>query len=1410
MAWVNPAEYPAAGSSSAIVERSSTEGTLATYNYALRIRDDGRVELRFTSGADYSVSEALVTPMAIPLEIWTHVSASFNHEDGTMAIHFNGVQVAIKQSAHRPGTFGFGIHRTRVGPRFVGHLNEVAFFNRPLDVDEVRHYMRGLHSVSHERMVAYYNFDDGTSAVLANPGDALYDAANPGRHYGTSGRNDWWWGQVEDHAPGYERDWLNHWANAATLQGSVFLVEDDTSPVRFTETDTNLDGIPDWWYQLFAFDPQGPSIAYQDASGDGLWNITKYHLYLVDNRYNPHKRDSFGDGVPDGERDADGDGLSNLFEQNVSGTRVDMADTDDDGLTDWEEVTGKRLLPFWWDIHQDWLDAYDDFNNGLIPSLPAPPNPEDYLNMSAGVVTPSNPLSSMSPERSGFLRVDGAGYVEVQNQARHALRAWTLQAWVNPDDSNVNGGAIVRRTVFNPYRNATGINYEMGLEPDADGNLRLYALYENIPSSGSSTVVRVNGTGPAEVPNPAHENIVPRASEVPPNVEASHRPMGWTHVAASYDPENHTLRIYVNGTEVSHTTSAFEPGGLGLDEYLIFGGNLRFGEDFIGGIDSIMILGGVSSAEEIMASSQGENRYEQAVLGYPSPVGNSLAGGAFQVLSPQDAVQEDHVPNEVVVRFNPEVSPILVRGGLAQELGLEEKQRFDIAPIYVMTIVDGSSVEQKLNQLKNHGNVKYAEPNFMFQAHATPNDPLYGQQWALKNTGQPSETDGEPNGFPGADIDAEGAWALRNWGSNRVRVAVIDTGVDYNHPDLWPNMWPKLGYDFFDGNDDPMDVGGHGTHVAGTIGAVGNNGVGVVGVNWRAELMAIRFLGPSGGSTEGAIASIQYAVENGARISNNSWGSSSYSQALFDTIKAAGNHGHLFIAAAGNDGHDVDLNMSSPGNYNLPNMISVAASTRHDDRATFSNYGAFTVHLAAPGHEILSTWPNATYNSISGTSMAAPHVAGVAALIMSQNPHLDVSAVKELILSSVDKLPEWEGLVLTGGRLNAAKAMGGRGALVGFFSFDDFGETAEDFSFAKDWENDWAHAGILHGDARFVPFGGILDYPVADCVLTDPSLSLDALGFLEGFGGWRTGGHQPWRCTNERAYNGSMSVTAGGLNHDGHNYTPILGNNQTSWLETEVVGPGVVTFAWSWGTEEDLPSHTDTADWLRFRVNGTVVEEREGWTNPTWGWEALDPNDFPDGPLDETYAWNIGSNYMPTGTDVNALGWEVITVTIPEGIVTLRWEYVKDDYLAQYPDQVWLDNVSYVHTGPDSDGDGLPDAYEILVFGTDPFNPDTDGDGVSDGQEVLMGTDPLVVETAILGPPPAGCTHGISWSGIANVEYVVQSSTDMITWVEAFSGPLANQRSRQAASADGQLMEYCDPDPNPPAVIFYRVVRRTQ
>lgn len=1340
MAWINPRAH-----GGSLFSREQTF-TPSTYDYQLNLLPDGRIEFLF-SALDGTGDVDLTTVQPLPLNQWTHVAAVFDESDGQMEIFLNGSQVASKFTLKRPPALsGSRVDVSRVAPGIDGMIDETAIFDAPLTVEDVRRFMVGIGDQTHDGMVSYYRFDDGTSAIW-DPVDSRWE--------GTSDRPDWYRGQVQEFTAGYEEDWKEYWENSGTLVGEdIAMVPTPTdSPVALSELDTNGDGIPDQWYIEHGFDPAGPSVAYQDQDGDGVWNRVEYELGT-----DPHSRDSDQDGVNDGDEDDDGDGLTNLYEQSVSGTSIDSHDTDDDGLTDWEEITGKRLTSFYHVQYQNWLDTV----------IPEAPSVRDHIDNNVGVVTASNPLSSRSPERNGFLRTDASGHVQIEDQDRHALRSWTLEAWVRPDSSNATGGSIVRRTVSNPFRSGTGVNYEMGLEPNGSGGLRLYALHENIPAGGSSTVTKIN-RGAGEIVNDGLANRVPRAGETPLPATGDYPP-GWTHVAASFDAENHRMTLYINGVELSRKTDAFEPEGLGLGEAVPHPGDLRIADGFNGSVDNAMILAGASSEEEILASATGQNSFEDTVEQYPSPLEGSRAGGAFSALSPAQAVSHEHVDGEILVRFKPEVAPADIENRIASDLGLAQRRRFSLVPLHVMTIEDGSTVEEKLEELADNPDILYAEPNYKVFKHATPNDPLFGDQWALANTGQ----DG---GTAGADIDASNAWNGLNFGSRRVRVAVIDSGVDYNHPDLWANMWPGLGYDFVDDDSDPMDGETHGTHVAGTIGAVGNNGVGIAGVNWRAEIMALRFIGPAGGANDDAIASIEFAVDHGARISNNSWGGPFYSQAVFDAIAAAGRRGHLFIAAAGNDGADVDQETFGPSEFNLPNMITVAATDRNDELADFSNFGEHVIHLAAPGVDILSTLAGGGYGELSGTSMASPHVAGVAALIMARNPHLDVRSIRSLVLRSVDKLGSLDGMVLTGGRLNAAKALGGRGALVGFYAFNDFGSNVEDFSYAMDWENDWAHAGTLSGNATMIPFGGFLQVPMADCVAPSQAKPLDPLG-----AGWTGSG---WRCDNQRAFSGTFSSTAGGLTDN--NTTPILGNNQTASLETRVIGPGVVAFAWSWGTEETISGQHDNADNFRFLVNNTLKHTRNGWTGDTWG----DPD---------------GSNPMPIGTDVNLLGWETLSVAVPAGESKLKWEYRKDDYLAQYPDAVWLDNVSFEHTGPDSDGDGIPDAYETAVYMTNPMLMDTDGDGILDGKEIELGTNPLVGEQLVADGPPVGCVSGLSWTGIAGVKYMVQKSTDMNVWEEAFTGVLPQQKSRQTAVSNGQAMSYCDPDPNPPSPVFYRVI----
>ncbi len=317
------------------------------------------------------------------------------------------------------------------------------------------------------------------------------------------------------------------------------------------------------------------------------------------------------------------------------------------------------------------------------------------------------------------------------------------------------------------------------------------------------------------------------------------------------------------------------------------------------------------------------------------------------------------------------------------------------------------------------------EPNVLFKSSATPNDPYWAWMKNLRS------------------IDAPRAWNSVT-GSRGVLVAIIDTGVDYFHPDLAANIAvneseianngidddgngyvdDSLGYDFAGRDGDPLDENGHGTHVAGTVGASGNDGEGVVGVSWRASLLPVRVLDRHGsGSLAQVIAGIDYAVARGARVINLSLGAPYGSKLLLLSLQRAQAAGTVIVAAAGNDGLDNDSSPSFPANYELEALISVAATDRDDLLADFSNFGAKSVHLAAPGVSILSTYLFGSYVFLSGTSMATPHVSGAAALVLGLNPTLTGVQVKDLLLNSSDKLSALEGLVVSGGRLNVGSAI---------------------------------------------------------------------------------------------------------------------------------------------------------------------------------------------------------------------------------------------------------------------------------------------------------------------------------------------------------------------------------------------------
>ena len=341
--------------------------------------------------------------------------------------------------------------------------------------------------------------------------------------------------------------------------------------------------------------------------------------------------------------------------------------------------------------------------------------------------------------------------------------------------------------------------------------------------------------------------------------------------------------------------------------------------------------------------------------------GGAPAAGGFLHGKPKTSVAAaDYIAGELVVRFKASADRV-DRASVLRKTGAERKRWLRVPGAELLALPPGMSVEEGVREFKGKREVLYAEPNYVYQASAIPNDPRFGELWGLDQAGD-------------HDIDAPEAWDVTT-GSSGVKVAVVDTGVAYDHPDLAQNMVP--GHDFFANDTDPRDEEGHGTHVAGTIGARGNNGIGVAGVNWAVSLMPVRVLGPTGGTNASVTNGFAYAAANGAKVVNASLGGGGYSQLMKDAIDAAAGT-TLFVVAAGNDGEDNDDLPTYPCNYTSVNLICVAATSENDALADFSNFGAESVDLAAPGTDILSVWPayTALATETFETDLAGRWVAG--------------------------------------------------------------------------------------------------------------------------------------------------------------------------------------------------------------------------------------------------------------------------------------------------------------------------------------------------------------------------------------------------------------------------------------------------
>lgn len=435
-------------------------------------------------------------------------------------------------------------------------------------------------------------------------------------------------------------------------------------------------------------------------------------------------------------------------------------------------------------------------------------------------------------------------------------------------------------------------------------------------------------------------------------------------------------------------------------------------------------------------------------------------------------IMAEHVKGEVLVKLRPgKLNSFLNQKSLYGAM-IKEKVNTLSGDLVLLKVNKSRSLSNLIEKINQNPSVEYAEPNYIYRAienvsnvtsllqnmqmdrdystAMTPNDPRYGKLWGLHNTGnnEPAGSSGNssPSGVEGADVNAEAAWSM-NKGSARVKIAVIDTGVDYNHEDLRNNMWinqaeangePGVdddgngyiddihGYDFANNDGDPMDGNGHGTHCSGTIAAEHNNGIGVAGVMSEASIVAVKFLSDQGsGTTLDAIKAVDYATKVNVDIMSNSWGGGGASQALEDSIRRAKDAGIVFTAAAGNSASDNNSRPHYPSNYDVENVISVAAHNYNDTLASFSCYGSRTVHVAAPGRNILSTIPNNGYAVYSGTSMATPHVTGVVGLYVAQNGRTDVAQLRENLMNTSIYTRAYGKKTIGGGRVDAYNFLNG-------------------------------------------------------------------------------------------------------------------------------------------------------------------------------------------------------------------------------------------------------------------------------------------------------------------------------------------------------------------------------------------------
>ncbi|MCL1035866.1 S8 family serine peptidase [Shewanella submarina] len=773
----------------------------------------------------------------------------------------------------------------------------------------------------------------------------------------------------------------------------------------------------------------------------------------------------------------------------------------------------------------------------------------------------------------------------------------------------------------------------------------------------------------------------------------------------------------------------------------------------------------------------------------------------------------------------------LVRGVMTDKNGdgIDDKFKtlFD-GKLAKLTLRKGVDIEKAVKILSRHPAVKYAEPNYIYRAIGTPDDPRYPEMWGLNNTGQ----DG---GTADADVDAPEAWDITT-GDSDVVIAVIDTGVDYNHEDLSANMWVNPGeiagngidddgngvvddvhgFSALNDNGDPMDGNGHGTHVAGTIGADGNNGIGVVGVNWDVSIIGCQFLNSSGsGSLADAVECIDYItdlkVNRGidVRATNNSWGGGGFSQTLKDSIEAGGDAGIMFVAAAGNGASDRDQNPGYPGSYDSAAIVAVASTDRNDAMSSFSDYGLVSVDLGAPGSAILSSTPGNAYSVFSGTSMASPHVAGAAALVWSLDPSLSVAEMKALLMETGDSLPALEGKTASGKRLNLLSALEEADPAPGFrLSVTPSAReiTAGD---STSYSFDVTSVGGWDGTAN-------LSYTVSPA-LSGVSLSADTAGAGDSFTldvatmadtQW---GNYTMSVTGvdgdfSKSKNVSLSILPQGLqDYPYENTTPVdLPDNDPNGIESTIDVTDDVTI---FGVTANVDiTHTWIGDLIVSLVSpdGTesVMHNRSGGSADDLV-ETYELNDFNGEMAGGTWTLKVSDN---AGADLGTLNsWGLVITGLGDDPGSSAPE-------AGFTYEVTDFSVSFTNTSTDADGDitgyewdfgdgntstEMSPTHDYGMAGT--FNVSmtvTDSEGNSDTETMEINlSEPSTIDAAVkraMKSRRGSALVDLTWSGANGDMVAIYRDGEMVAETENDG----RYRDRFSTSADSVEYQICDADGN--------------